>query len=135
MTIEGRIAVDVGFSDSTSASSVQSLKRIALTSTDSYTSGKVAVISGTAGTAAVSVAVAPTTYRDSAGSLVSFSSITRVVFKSTSAASLIDNATGNTFSSDGNSVAVSSLAGNQGDALQVQSGSGTVSYIVVLYGS
>ena len=135
MTIEGRIAVDVGFSDSTSASSVQSLKRIALTSTDSYTSGKVAVISGTAGTAAVSVAVAPTTYRDSADSLVSFSSITRVVFKSTSAASLIDNATGNTFSSDGNSVAVSSLAGNQGDALQVQSGSGTVSYIVVLYGS
>lgn len=135
MTIEGRIAVDVGFSDSTSASSVQSLKRIALTSTDSYTSGKVAVISGTAGTAAVSVAVAPTTYRDSAGSFVSFSSITRVVFKSTSAASLIDNATQNTISSDGNSVAVSSLAGNQGDALQVQSGSGTVSYTVVLYGS
>ncbi len=41
MSIEGRIAVDVGFTDSASSDGVQAVKRLALTSTDSQTTGKV----------------------------------------------------------------------------------------------
>lgn len=136
MSIEGRIAVDVGFSDSTTASGVQSLKRIALTSTDSYSSGKVAVLSGTASTQAITVPVNPTAFRDAGGSLVSFtSSISKVAFKSSGAASLIDYSTGAVVPCDGNSVSVFSLQGNQGDDLQIQASSGTVSYTIVIYGA
>lgn len=136
MSIEGRIAVDVGFSESTSASGVQSLKRITLTSTDSYSSGKVAVISGTASTQLATIPVNPSTFRDASGSLVAFtSSVSRVAFKSSGAASISDASTGAVVPCDGNSVSVFSLAGNQGDDLQIQSASGTVSYTIVIYGT
>lgn len=135
MSIEGRIAVDVGFSDSTTASGVQSLKRIALTSTDSYSSGKVAVVSGTAGAQLQTIAVAPSTFRDSAGGLVSFSSISRVAFKSSGQATLSDSSTGASVPCDANAVSVFSPFGNQGDNLQIEAPSGTVSYTIVIYGA
>lgn len=136
MSIEGRIAVDVGFSESTSASGVQSLKRIALTSTDSYSSGKVAVISGTASTQVTTIPVNPSTFRDASGSLVAFtSSVSRVAFKSSGPASISDASSGSTVLCDGNSVSVFSLTGNGGDDLQIQSASGTVSYTIVIYGT
>ena len=136
MSIEGRIAVDVGFSESTSASGVQSLKRIALTSTDSYSSGKVAVISGTASTQVTTIPVNPSTFRDASGSLVAFtSSVSRVAFKSSGPASVSDASSGSIVLCDGNSVSVFSLTGNGGDDLQIQSASGTVSYTIVIYGT
>jgi hypothetical protein len=136
MSIEGRIAVDVGFSDSTSASGVQSLKRIALTSTDSYSSGKVAVISGTASTQAVTIPVNPSTFRNANGAIVSFtSSISRVAFKSSGPAAVSDPSSDTVVPCDGNSVSVFSLEGNQGEDLRVQATSGTVSYTIVIYGT
>lgn len=136
MSIEGRIAVDVGFSESTSASGVQSLKRIALTSTDSYSSGKVAVISGTASTQLATIPVNPSTFRDASGALVAFtSSVSRVAFKSSGPASVSDPSSGSVVPCDGNSVAVFSITGNSGDDLQIQSASGTVSYTIVIYGT
>ena len=72
MSIEGRIAIDVNFADSSDATGVQSLKKISLVDTSSYSSGKVAIVTGTCGTAAVSIALAPTSYRDSSGSGVWF---------------------------------------------------------------
>ena len=136
MSIEGRIAVDVGFSDSTSASGVQSLKRIALTSTDSYSSGKVAVISGTANTQVATIPVNPSTFRDASGALVAItSSVSRVAIKSSGPASVSDASSGAIVPCDGNSVAVFSITGNSGDDLQIQSASGTVSYTIVIYGT
>lgn len=136
MSIEGRIAVDVGFSESTSASGVQSLKRIALTSTDSYSSGKVAVISGTASIQVTTIPVNPSTFRDASGSLVAFtSSVSRVAFKSSGPASVSDASSGSIVLCDGNSVSVFSLTGNGGDDLQIQSASGTISYTIVIYGT
>lgn len=135
MSIEGRIAIDVSFSDSTSASGVQSLKRIALTSTDSYSTGKVAVLTGTVGTAAVTLAVAPSVYRDASGAFVSFSTITRVAYKSSGATTLSDLSTDAVMKSDADAVAVTAMAGNQGDGLSIAAGSGTSTYTVVIYGT
>ncbi len=135
MTLEGRIAVDVSFSDSTSSTGVQSLKRLSLTSTDAYSSGKVAVLTGTVGTASVTLTMSPTTYKDSSGAAVSFTSISRMAFKSSGPASVIDAATESTIPSDGNAVAVWSPIGNNGDSVEVRANAGTSTYTLVIYGS
>lgn len=135
MTLEGRIAVDVSFSDSTSSAGVQALKRLSLTSTDAYSSGKVAVLTGTVGTAAVTLTMNPTTYKDSSGAAVAFTVISRMALKSSGPAALIDNATSANVPSDGNAVAVWSPLGNQGDDVQVQGVGGTCTYTLVIYGS
>lgn len=135
MSIEGRVAIDVSFSDSTSASGVQSLKRIALTSTESYSTGKVAVLTGTVGTAAVTLSVSPSVYRDASGAFVSFSSISRIAYKSSGVTTLSDPSTGTSINSDTDAVAVTVLYGNQGDNLSLAAGSGTSTYTVVIYGT
>lgn len=135
MTIEGRIAIDASFSDSTSSSGVQSLKRISLTSTDSYSTGKVAVLTGTVGTAAVTLAMYPTTYKDSSGDAVSFTSIIRMAYKSSGPSFVSDNVSGAVVPSDQNAVAVWSPRGNLGDDVQVQAATGTSTYTLVIYGT
>ena len=92
MSIEGRIAIDVSFADSATSSGVQSLKKIALVDTTSYTTGKVALLSGTLGTASVQIDFAPTTYRDSSGAFVTFSSVTAMAGKTSRSCTLRDNA-------------------------------------------
>lgn len=81
-SIRGKIAVDIEFADSTAASRVRSMKTIALRSADEYTTGKVAVVTGTAGTAAVTLGeIGETPYRDSTGALVGFNNVSRVAFR------------------------------------------------------
>ncbi len=77
MSIEGRITVDALFhdKDGTNAINVLSLAR-----SGSALQGKCAYVSGTVGTAAVTIAISPSTYRDSSGSLVSFTDVESVVF-------------------------------------------------------
>lgn len=130
MTIEGRIAIDVGFTDLHTASSVQNAQRITFTSTDSYSSGKVAVLSGTLGTAAVAIALQPTTFRDASGSLVSFSNVSRVVGQTSQPCNFGDVS--------GSSVLRQTLClFDGGDELTITPyyTSGTASYTLVLYGT
>ena len=135
MSIEGRIAVDVSFADSATSSGVQSLKRITLTSTDSYTTGKVALVSGTCGTAAVAVAVAPSTYSDSSGSAVSFATVTRFAFAA-SAAAVCSEATGvGVAISSGSRVSVGDSRSGGTAGFNVSAYSGTASYTLVIYGT
>ena len=135
MSIEGRIAVDVSFADSATSSGVQSLKRITLTSTDSYTTGKVALVSGTCGTAAVAVAVAPSTYSDSSGSAVSFSAVTRFAFAASSAAVCSESAGAGVAISSGSRVSVSDSRSGGTAGFNVSAYSGTASYSLVIYGT
>lgn len=130
MTIEGRIAIDVGFTDLHTASSVQNAQRITFTSTDSYSSGKVAVVSGTLGTAAVSVALQPTTFRDASGSLVSFNNVSRVVGQTSRPCQFDD-----IFGSSVKAQTLCLFGG--GDELTITPGytAGTATYTVFLYGS
>ena len=135
MSIEGRIAVDVSFADSATSSGVQSLKRITLTSTDSYTTGKVALVSGTCGTAAVAVAVAPSTYSDSSGFAVSFATVTRFAFAASAAAVCSEVAGAGVAVSGGSRVSVSDSRSGGTAGFNVSAYSGTASYTLVVYGT
>ena len=126
--------MDVQFTDTTAGSGVQAVKSLTLQHATEYDFGKVAVVSGTCGTAAATVALAPTTSRDAAGDVVSFSSVSRVAF-SAGAAGLVKLAgTGDWF--------LYSRAGQvaAGEAFEatsfaVSTTAGTSSYTLVLYGS
>ena len=133
MSLEGRISVDVLFHDKDGTAS---LKVTSLQDSQAYTSGKVAIVSGTCGTSAVTIQVAPTAYRDASGALVSFFEIQRYVIKSGPAALVVNNPT---VTVDANSLSiVSSSYGDFGDAGQlptVRTNAGTSSYTIALYGT
>jgi len=139
MTIEGRIAVDVSFADSATSSGVQSLKRITLTSTDAYSSGKVAIVTGTCGTAQVSIDFNPSTYRNAEGNVVSFSTVKRIAFSATapSPGTLLQDSSGTVLRSVSESVAVCDSTDSGDDVLSayVVGQSGTASYTLVIYGT
>lgn len=142
MSIEGRIAVDVGFADKADGTAVQSLKKLTLADTTSYTTGKVAIITGTCGTAAVTVNFAPTTYSDASGSAVSFATVSRVAFAaraSNSSKVRCEDWEGDmAIYSAGGRVAVSEADINpaQSNLLVRTTGtSGTATYTLVLYGT
>lgn len=135
MSLEGRIAIDVAFSDSTSSTGTQSLKRLVLTSTDAYTSGKVALLSGTCGTAAVAIAVAPSTYKDSSGSAVSFATVTRFAFAASAAAVCSEAAGAGVAISGGSRVAACDSRNGGTAGFNVSAYSGTASYSLVIYGT
>lgn len=135
MSLEGRIAVDVNFGDSATGTGVQSLKKVSLTSTDSYSSGKVAIVAGTAGTAAVAAAVAPSTYRDASGSLVSFASVSRFAFAASAAAVCSEVSGAGLAISGGSRVSLCDSHSGGTAGFNVSAYSGTVSYTLVIYGT
>lgn len=135
MSLEGRIAIDVAFSDSAASTGTQSLKRLVLTSTDAYTSGKVALVAGTCGTAAVAIAVAPSTYKDSSGSAVSFATVTRFAFAASAAAVCSEAAGAGVAISGGSRVAVCDSRNGGTAGFNVSAYSGTASYSLVIYGT
>lgn len=135
MSLEGRIAIDVAFSDSTSSTGTQSLKRLVLTSTDAYTSGKVALVAGTCGTTAVAVSVAPSTYKDASGAAVSFATVTRFAFAASAAAVCSEAAGSGVAISGGSRVAVSDSRNGGTSGFNVSAYAGTASYSLVIYGT
>ncbi len=76
MSIDGRINIDALFHDKDGTAS---LKVVSLQSTDSYTSGNVAIVTGTVGTAQTTISVAGV-YKDAAGNPVTISDSERVLF-------------------------------------------------------
>lgn len=76
MSIEGRINVDVLFHDTDGTAS---LKVVSLQSSNAYTSGRVAVVTGTVGTAQTTISVNDV-YKDASGSPVTISDSERVFF-------------------------------------------------------
>lgn len=135
MSLEGRIAVDVAFSDSATSTGTQSLKRLVVTSTDAYSSGKVALVSGTCGTAAVAIAVAPSTYKDSSGAAVSFASVSRFAFAASAAAVCSEAAGAGVAISGGNRLSVCDSRAGGTAGFNVSAYSGTASYTLVIYGA
>ena len=138
MALDGRITVDVLFHDTDGTAS---LKVVSLEDSQEYTSGKVLIVTGTCGTTALTAtSVAPSTYRDASGSIVSFTAVTRAAFSATPAARALQEGSGSDaprLFSAGGSVAVSDMdpeEDNQSDWF-VQTTAGTASYTLVLYGS
>jgi hypothetical protein len=78
MTLDGRVNVDVLFHDKNGTSSI---KVVTLNNSQEFPEGKVAVITGTAGTTEVTIgSVGQTTYRNAAGEQVLMDSVERIVF-------------------------------------------------------
>lgn len=78
MSLDGRVNVDVLFHDVNGTSSI---KVVTLNNSVEYPDGKVAVVTGTAGTQAVSFgSIGQTTYRNAAGQAVLMDSVERVIF-------------------------------------------------------
>ena len=79
--IRGSIGVNVRFNDSTFISGAQSIKTITLQDSQEYATGKVVYYQGTAGTAQLSLGLLGlTTYRNSAGNLVTINGANRIVY-------------------------------------------------------
>lgn len=78
MSIEGRIAVDIGFTDAYTASGVQSVQRISLSGATTFSSGAIAVVSGTVGTSVTTLNPYATGYKDASGSAVTVASVGRI---------------------------------------------------------
>ena len=135
MSIEGRIAIDVNFADSSDATGVQSLKKISLVDTSSYSSGKVAIVTGTCGTAAVSIALAPTSYRDASGGFVSFSVVSRIAFAANPSSSCGADGEDEQVVSSGNRVSVTDVSTPTSFSVARIGTSGTAAYTLVMYGT
>jgi len=140
MALLGKFAIDVQFTDSTTVSGVKSLKTIALQHATEYDFGKVAVVSGTCGTATVAVPLSPTTYRNAAGSLVSLASVSRVAFSADSASLVALDGSGGcgendwTIYSRAGQIAVSEAVETSSFTVNVMGTAGTSAWTLVLYG-
>ena len=134
MSVRGRFAVDVQFTDSTTGVGVQSVKSLTLQHATEYDFGKVAIVSGTCGTASATVALAPTTYRNAVGEVVSFASVSRVAF-SAAAPGLVKLAGAGDWHLYSRAGQVAASEAFETSSFSVSTTAGTSSYTLVLYGS
>lgn len=139
MSLSGRIIVDSVFEDSSSATGVKTAKTLSIVTRNDYSDGKVAVVSGTCGTSAVTVTLSAPGYTAASGSAVSFSNVSRLVFSagSTTLVKCVGVATGKpVVMSRGGQGAVSEVGATETSlAISVDATAGTSSYTLVLYGS
>lgn len=132
MSIEGRIAVDVSFADKADGTGVQSLKKIQLTDTRAYATGKVAVVTGTCGTTEVTLyASGVTNYKNAAGDDVTINSIELIAFQATGQRVRFYDGYAERYASGG----VVNVAQPEGVSMSVYTTAGTASYTLVLYGT
>jgi hypothetical protein len=140
MPLEGRIAVDIGFTDTaTSSDTVQALKRISLVDSTSYTTGKVAVVTGTVTTAAVELwsqggGIEFGGYKDATGNAVTLGSVSRIALRASGNGAKVEDVDLGVVElfSVNNEV---SIGNNIGQTLFVAAISGTSAFTAILYGS
>lgn len=133
-TLRGKLAVDVQFVDSTSTDGVNSVKTLSHQHASEYTSGKVVTVSGTCGTSAVTIAVAPSTYKDSTGEVVSLASVNWFAFRSSTVARCEERSGDGAATSDDDLLAVS-IANGGTAGFEAYTFSGTAQFTLVVYGS
>lgn len=138
--VSGFISVNLSLTDTTTLPTKTVLKTLALSEDTEITSGVVAIISGTVGTAGISVELLPTTYRDASGSTVSYSEgspPTRIAFAAgnTNRVVLVDQDLAQLgLVSSSNRVAVTqwgSSSPNSGMTVQTLEGTNTYTIIVL----
>jgi hypothetical protein len=134
--VRGTISVDVVFTDSTATAGGSSLNTIALRDATEYTSGKVAIVTGTVGTTAVTISGSSLPYRNAAGQFVTFNEYSRIAFQSSRDCTATDgDSPDNRCRSLGN---VSLCDWNPiGSSIDIEPKftAGTASYTLVLYGT
>lgn len=133
MAVSGTINVSMSFVDTATSSGVQSEKKASLSSADVYTSGKVAVVTGTVGTAVQNIDLTSLGYRDAAGNEVAISLVDQAGFVSENEAFLQFVDIDIKVHSTDNHMAVTCVH-NTDDTVRVYTTSGTSSYTLLLFG-
>jgi hypothetical protein len=139
MAINGRINVDVLFHDTDGTTS---LKVVSLEGATEYTTGQVAIVTGTVGTGVVTIQTSPSTYRNASGAIVDLDQndgfIRRIAFQAVGTRCKLDFQGGDLAYSSG-AVSVIDTLGvvSGGDALTItrDTTAGTASYTLVMYGT
>jgi hypothetical protein len=134
MALNGTINVSMSFVDTASSTGVESEKKASLASADVYTSGKVAVVTGTVGTAAQNIDLSDLDYRDAAGNLVTMSYVDRAGFVSENEAFVSFVDIDIKLHATDNHMAISCVH-NTDDTVNVYTTNGTSSYTLLLFGS
>ena len=130
MAINGRINVDVLFHDTDGTTS---LKVVSLEDSTEYTSGKVAIVTGTVGTSFIDVSIAPSAYKDASGATVSLSAARHFAFSATGSPCRCSQDFITVESANG--LACVSRAAGGDDGFAIQTTAGTASYTLVIYGT
>jgi hypothetical protein len=135
--VKGRFGVEVQFNDSTTIGGAKSLKSISLQHSTEYDFGKIAIVTGTVGTTLISLAIAPTAYKNASGEVVSFTSVSRFAFSASGPNPVRCTAGGGeaVVVSRANQIAVSEDQGVADFGIEVLSPSGTASFTLVMYGA
>lgn len=81
MAVSGTVNVSASFVDTDETTGVVSEKKVSLASADVHTGGKVALVTGTCGTAVVNIDLTSLDYRDAAGELVTLDIVQRMALK------------------------------------------------------
>jgi len=134
MALNGTINVSMSFVDTASSTGVESEKKASLASADVYTSGKVAVVTGTVGTAVQNIDLTSLDYRDAAGNLVTMSYVDRAGFISENEAFVNFVDIDIKLHATDNHMAISCIH-NTDDTVNVYTTNGTSSYTLLLFGS
>jgi hypothetical protein len=149
MSVEGSISVAVDFNDTYEETAVDVLKKVRLESQDAYTTGKVAIVSGTCSTTATVINALAPGYIGPNGEAVTFSAVSRIGFIANARANVTGTGALNSLklSSQNNRVAISEIpegttGGGGGPTYDLYVArslglfeSGTASYTVFIYGT
>lgn len=131
MPIKGLIATNLVFHDTDATG--KSLKVGSLVGSESYTTGKIAVLTGTISTSAVSILPSSTGYKDADGQAVSISTVRKMAFAASGTA-LCAYGQAIVLRSTNNEVSVSRVDDGV-ESIYLETTSGTSTYTLLLYGT
>ena len=131
MSINGRISIDAIFHDTDGTASINV---VSLSESEEYSSGVVAVITGTTSGVQQSLNVQPTNYRDAAGSFVSLYGVSHVIVRSNSGTVIYGDSVNSVVVPPGKTASFATFTDYQPGDLTVYSDGGTASYTIVLIG-
>jgi len=134
MAVSGTVNISASFIDSDETTGVESEKKVSLASANVHTGGKVALVSGTCGTAVVNVDLTSLGYVNAAGETVSMSIVQRMAIKANPGAFAEFVDSGEKLKSLCDLVSISCVQ-NTDDTIHVYTTAGSSTYTILLYGS
>lgn len=134
MAVSGTVNVSASFVDTDETTGVVSEKKVSLASADVHTGGKVALVTGTCGTAVVNIDLTSLDYRDAAGELVTLDIVQRMALKANPGAFAEFVDSGEKLKSLRDRVSIECVQ-NTDDTIHVYTTAGTSTYTLLLYGS
>jgi len=134
MAVSGTVNISASFIDSDETTGVESEKKVSLASANVHTGGKVALVSGTCGTAVVNVDLTSLGYRNAAGEEVSLSIVQRMAIKANPGAFAEFVDSGEKLKSLCDLVSISCVQ-NTDDTIHVYTTAGSSTYTILFYGS